>query len=142
MKSGINRERRGLLKSGSKLIAAAALAALLTVGGSASAFAAGPAKAAHKKKVEMHTYVIERNIPGAGSFSKAKLKEISQKSNGVLKDMGPDIQWVDSYVTGDKVYCIYRAKNEDLIREHAKRGGFPADRISEVDTMISPATGK
>jgi hypothetical protein len=91
----------------------------------------------------MHTYIIERNIPGAGSFSKEKLKSISQTSNGVLKEMGSNnIQWVDSYVTGDKVYCIYRAKNEDLIREHAKRGGFPADKISEVDTMISPATGK
>ncbi len=142
MKSGINKEGRGLLKSGYKLVAAVALAALLTVGVCASAFAADAAKSAHKKKVVMHTYVIERNIPGAGSFSKEKLKEISQKSNGVLKEMGPNIQWVDSYVTGDKVYCIYRAENEDLIREHAKRGGFPADRISEVETMISPATGK
>ncbi len=142
MKSEFNKERRGLLKSGYKLVAAVALAALLTVGVSASAFAQAPAQSAHKKKVVMHTYVIERNIPGAGSFSKEKLKEISQTSNGVLKEMGPKIQWVDSYVTGDKVYCIYRAENEDLIREHAKRGGFPADRISEVDAMISPATGK
>lgn len=142
MDSGFNKQRRGLLKSGYKLVAAAALAALLTVGGSASAFAQEAAQSAPKKKEVMHTYVIERNIPGAGSFSKEKLREISQKSNGVLKEMGPDIKWVDSYVTGDKVYCIYRAKNEDLIREHAKRGGFPADRISEVDTMISPATGK
>jgi len=124
-----------------KLFTTAALAALMTLGVCASASAETPATP-HKTKAAMHTYIIERNIPGAGSFSKAKLKEISQKSNGVLKDMGPDIQWVDSYVTGDKVYCIYRAKNEDLIREHAKRGGFPADKISEVDTMISPATGK
>jgi Protein of unknown function (DUF4242) len=130
------------MKSGYKLVVAVAFAALLMVGISASAFAEGPATSAPKKKVVMHTYVIERNIPGAGSFSKAKLKEISQKSNGVLKGMGPHIQWVDSYVTNDKVYCIYRAENEDLIREHAKLGGFPADRISEVDTMISPATGK
>ena len=142
MESGFNEQRRGLLTSGYKLVAAVAVAALLTVGGSASAFAQDPAQSAPKKKVVMHTYVIERNIPGAGSFSKEKLKEISQKSNGVLKDMGPDIKWVDSYVTGDKVYCIYRAKNEDLIREHAKRGGFPADKISEVDSIISPATGK
>jgi hypothetical protein len=136
--------------SGSRLVAAVALAAMMTLGVSASAYAASdsttpsaavkPAKSPHKKV--MHTYVIERDIPGAGSFSKEKLKEISQKSNGVLKEMGPDIQWVDSYVTADKVYCIYRAENEDLIREHAKRGGFPADKISEVDTMISPATGK
>ena len=142
MESGVNKVRQGLLKSGYKLVAAAALAALLTVGVSANAFAADAAQPAPKKKVVMHTYVIERNIPGAGSFSKEKLKEISQKSNGVLKGMGPDIQWVNSYVTGDKVYCIYRAKNEDLIREHAKLGGFPADKISEVDDIISPATGK
>jgi hypothetical protein len=143
MKSEFNEERRGLLKSGSRLVAMAALAALMTLGVSASAFAQTPAKPVHKQKAAMHTYIIERNIPGAGSFSKEKLRAISQKSNGVLKDMGPNnIQWVDSYVTGDKVYCIYRAKNEDLIREHAKRGGFPADQISEVDTMISPATGK
>ena len=142
MESGFNKQTRGLLKSGYKLVAAAALAALLTIGVSASAFAQSAAPPTPKKKAVMHTYVIERNIPGAGSFSKAKLKEISQKSNGVLKGMGPDIQWVNSYVTGDKVYCIYRAKNEDLIREHAKLGGFPADRISEVDEIISPATGK
>ncbi len=140
MESGANKQGRSLLKSGYKLVAAAALAALLTVG--ASAFAADAAKPVPKKKAVMHTYVIERDIPGAGSFSQEKLKEISQKSNGVLKGMGPDIQWVNSYVTGDKVYCIYRAKNEDLIREHAKQGGFPADRISEVDAVISPATGK
>jgi hypothetical protein len=139
MKSG---EKRNLLKSGCKLVAAVALGALLTFGVSTSAFAEGPATP-HKTKAVMHTYIIERNIPGAGSFSKEKLKSISQTSNGVLKEMGSNnIQWVDSYVTGDKVYCIYRAKNEDLIREHAKRGGFPADKISEVDTMISPATGK
>lgn len=125
-----------------KLFMTAALAALMTLGVSASAFAQGSATS-HKTKAAMHTYIIERDIPGAGSFSKEKLKSISQTSNGVLKEMGSNnIQWVDSYVTGDKVYCIYRAKNEDLIREHAKRGGFPADKISEVDTMISPATGK
>jgi len=130
-------------KSGYKLVAALALAALLTLGVSAFAQdAAKPAPTAPAKKAVMHTYVIERNIPGAGNFSKAQLKEISQKSNGVLKGMGPDIKWVNSYVTGDKVYCIYRAKNEDLIREHAKLGGFPADRISMVDDVISPATGK
>ena len=125
-----------------KLFMTAALAALMTLGVSASALAETPATP-HKSKAAMHTYIIERNIPGAGSLSKAQLRDISKKSNGVLKDMGSNnIQWVDSYVTGDKVYCIYRAKNEDLIREHAKRGGFPADKISEIDTMISPATGK
>jgi hypothetical protein len=130
------------LKSGYKFAAAAALAAMLTVGASSSAFAQGAATTPHKKAV-MHTYIIERNIPGAGSFSKEKLKEISQKSNGVLKDMGPNnIQWVDSYVTGDKIYCVYKAKNADLVREHAKRGGFPADAVNEVDEVISPATGR
>jgi Protein of unknown function (DUF4242) len=118
------------------------LAAMLTVGVSTSAFAQGAATTAHKKKPVLHTYVIERTIPGAGSFSKEKLHDISVKSNGVLKDMGPDIQWVQSYVTGDKIYCVYKAKNADLIREHAKRGGFPADSVNEVDTMISPATGR
>jgi len=126
-----------------KLFTTAALAALMTFGVCASVSAETPAKAPAKHKAAMHTYIIERNIPGAGSLSKAQLRDISKKSNGVLKDMGSNnIQWVDSYVTGDKVYCIYRAKNEDLIREHAKRGGFPADKISEIDTMISPATGK
>jgi hypothetical protein len=124
-----------------KLFMTAAMAALMTLGVCASASAETPATP-HKTKGTMHTYIIERNIPGAGSLSKQQLRDISKKSNGVLKDMGPDIQWVDSYVTGDKVYCIYKAKNEDLIREHAKRGGFPADKISEVDTMISPKTGK
>jgi len=129
---------KSVLKLGCKLVAATAVAAMLTLGGSARAFAAD----AGATKGTMHTYIIERNIPGAGNLSKQQLRDISKKSNGVLKEMGPDIQWVDSYVTGDKVYCIYKAKNEDLIREHAKRGGFPADKISEVDTMISPATGR
>ena len=130
------------LKSGYKLVVAAILVAVLVV--ACGAFAAdtpAPAKAA-PKKAEMHTYVIERTIPGAGNLSKKELHDISVKSNGVLKDMGPDIKWVDSFVTQDKVYCIYKAKNEELVREHAKRGGFPADRVSEVKTMISPATGK
>ncbi len=130
------------LKSGSKLIAAAAVAALLTLGVSTQAFAADAAKAAPKKKEVMHTYVIERSIPGAGKLTKAQLHDISAKSNGILKDMGPDIKWVQSYVTNDKVFCVYKAKNEDLIREHGKKGGFPVDNIYEVDTMINPATGK
>ena len=129
---------KSVLKLGCKLVAATAVAAMLTLGGSARAFAAD----AGATKGTMHTYVIERTIPGAGNLSKQQLHDISKKSNGVLKDMGPDIQWVQSYVTGDKIYCIYRAKNADLIREHAKRGGFPADSVNEVDTMISPRTGR
>jgi hypothetical protein len=88
----------------------------------------------------MKTYLIERDIPGAGNLTPAQLKAISQKSCAVLKDMGPQIQWIQSYVTGDKIFCVYKAENEELIREHAKKGGFPANKITEVDTEISPAT--
>ena len=90
----------------------------------------------------MPKFVIERNIPGAGSLSAADLMAISQKSCDVLRSMGPQIQWVQSYVTGDKVYCIYIAPNEAAIREHASRGGFPADRISAVSTIIDPTTSE
>lgn len=85
-------------------------------------------------------YVIERTIPAAGKLTPEELKGISQTSCGVLKEMGPEIQWVHSYVTGDKIYCVYLAANEELIREHAKRGGFPADAVSKVATVISPKT--
>ena len=88
----------------------------------------------------MHKYVIERELPGAGSLSAETLQGISQKSCGVLKELGPEIQWVESYVTDDKIYCVYLAPNEDMIREHAKRGGFPANRISAVRTIIDPTT--
>lgn len=87
-------------------------------------------------------YVIERSIPGAGQLTPGQLKGISQASCGVLKQLGPAIQWVQSYVTGDKIYCIYRAPDETLIREHAKRGGFPADAVSKVATIISPKTAE
>ena len=89
---------------------------------------------------EMKTYVIERDIPGAGTLTADQLKDISQKSCGVIKEIGPQIQWVHTYVAGNKFYCIYKAENEELIREHAKKGGFPANTITEVSTMISPAT--
>lgn len=95
-----------------------------------------------QKTTEMKTYLIEREIPGAGKLTPEQLKGISQKSCSVLTEMGPDIQWLQSYVTGDKIYCIYKAKNEDLIREHAKKGGFPANTIVEVGTIISPETAK
>lgn len=90
----------------------------------------------------MPKYVIEREIPGAGNLSGPELQAISQKSCGVLNQMGPQIQWVQSYVTGDKVYCIYIAPSEELIREHAEQGGFPADRISEIKTVIDPTTAE
>ena len=90
----------------------------------------------------MPQYLIERNIPGAGKLSSADLKAISQKSVGVLNQLGPKIQWVQSYVTGDQVHCIYRAPNEEMIREHAKLGGFPADRVSEITGIIDPTTAE
>ena len=90
----------------------------------------------------MPKYVIEREIPGAGHLTAGELQAISQKSCSILRGMGPEIQWVHSYVTGDKVYCIYIAPNEALIREHAAQGGFPANRISEVKTVIDPTTSE
>jgi hypothetical protein len=90
----------------------------------------------------MPKYVIEREIPGAGKFSAEQLKAISQTSCGVLSKMGPQIQWVNSYVTDDKIYCVYIAPNEDMVREHAKQGGFPANSVSEVSTIIDPTTAE
>ena len=88
----------------------------------------------------MHKFVIERELPGAGGLSAETLRGISQKSCGVLKELGSEIQWVESFVTDDKIYCVYLAPSEELIREHAKRGGFPANRISQVKTIIDPTT--
>jgi hypothetical protein len=88
----------------------------------------------------MPKYVIEREIPGAGKLSQEELHAISQKSCQVLTKMGPQIQWVQSYVTDDKVYCVYIAPNEAAVREHARQGGFPANRISEVRSVIDPTT--
>ncbi|HAO45798.1 MAG TPA: DUF4242 domain-containing protein [Chitinophagaceae bacterium] len=90
----------------------------------------------------MKTYLIEREIPDAGKLTPEQLKGISQKSCSVITELGPDIQWIHSYVTGNKIYCIYKATNPEVIREHAKRGGFPANTIVEVATTISPATAK
>lgn len=90
----------------------------------------------------MPQYLIERNIPGAGKLSPDDLKAISQKSCGVLNELGPTIQWVQSYVTGDQIHCIYRAPNEAMVREHARMGGFPADRVSEIVTIIDPTTAE
>jgi len=90
----------------------------------------------------MPKYVIERDIPGAGKLTSEQLQGISQKSCGVLKNLGPQIQWIESYVTDDKVYCVYIAPNEALVKEHAKQGGFPANRVSEVRTIIDPTTAE
>lgn len=90
----------------------------------------------------MPKFVIEREIPGAGKLSPAELNAISQKSCGVLRDMGPQIQWVESFVTDDKVYCVYIAPDEASVREHATRGGFPANRVSQVRSKIDPTTSE
>ena len=90
----------------------------------------------------MPKFLIEREIPGAGNLSPQELQGISQKSCSVLQNMGPQIQWLQSYVTGDKVYCVYIAPNEEMIREHASQGGFPANRISEIKTIIDPTTAE
>jgi len=90
----------------------------------------------------MPKYVIEREIPGAGKLSAEELKAISQKSCGVLRQMGPQIQWVESFVTDDMIYCVYLAPNVEAVREHAKRGGFPANRVSEVKHVIDPTTAE
>lgn len=90
----------------------------------------------------MPKYVIERDIPGAGKLTPDQLTAISQKSCGVLNQLGPSIQWVESFVTDDKVYCVYIAPNESLVREHAKQGGFPANRVSQVRTVINPTTAE
>jgi hypothetical protein len=94
------------------------------------------------KEMIMPKFVIEREISGAGKMSPAELKSISQKSCGVLSSMGPSVQWVHSYVTDDKIYCVYQAADESLVRRHAELGGFPANKISRVRTMIDPSTAE
>ena len=93
-------------------------------------------------EAHMPQYLIERNIPGAGKLSPAELQAISQKSCSVLNGLGPQIQWVHSYVTDDQIHCIYRAPNEAMVREHARQGGFPADRVSEIRATIDPTTAE
>ena len=100
------------------------------------------AKLNTNKQTTMKMYVIEREIAGLGQFTPEQLKSASQTSCKVLKEMGSKIEWIQSYVTGNKLYCVYRAENEELIREHAKKGGFPANSINEVKGIISPAMVK
>lgn len=90
----------------------------------------------------MPKFVIERSIPGIGAASAADMQAISQKSCSVLRELGPEVQWVHSYVTGDKIYCVYNAASEDLVREHARRGGFPADSVARVTSVIDPTTAE
>ena len=100
------------------------------------------AQTAAKEAPPLEKYVIERDLPGAGKLSPADLQAIARKSNGVLATMGPGIQWVESYVTGDKIYCVYRAQSEEAIRKHAEAGGFPANRISRVTSVIDPTSAR
>ncbi len=90
----------------------------------------------------MPQFVIEREIPGAGSLTEAQIREVSLRSLQSLRDIGPQIQWLHSYVTADKIYCVYIAPNEAMVREHARRGGFPANRVAEVKSLIDPTTGE
>jgi len=90
----------------------------------------------------MPKYIIERELPQAGNLSPEDLQSISQKSCGVLRDMGPQIQWIQSYVTADKIYCVYIAPNEEAVREHARQGGFPANAVCAVKTIIDPTTAE
>lgn len=90
----------------------------------------------------MPKYVIERKLPNAGQLTPDELKAIAQKSNSVLHEMGPEIQWVQSYVTEDAIYCVYNAPNADMVREHARRGGFPADTVTPVHAIIDPTTAE
>jgi hypothetical protein len=94
----------------------------------------------NETNITMHTYVIERDIPGAGQFTPEKLKTIAKTSCSVLKDMGPGIQWMQSYVSENKIFCIYKAENIEMLKEHAQKGGFPINNVYEVSTVISPAT--
>ena len=88
----------------------------------------------------MRKYIIERELPAIGSAERQTLKEAAQKSNDVIKELGPDIQWVESYVAGNKTFCVYLARDEEIIREHSRRSGFPANKITEVRRMIDPTT--
>ena len=118
----------------------AVLAFLLFAGYTSMAQSATTTQPSNTTK--MKTYLIEREIPAAGKFTPAELKGISQTSCGVLEAMGPQIKWLHSYVVADKIYCVYQAENEDLVREHGAKGGFPVTNIMEVGTTISPATAK
>ena len=115
---------------------------IMLFAGYASAAQTSTSNISTTKVTSMKTYLIERDIPGAGKLTPEQLKVISQKSCSVLKEMGPQIQWIQSYVTGDQIFCVYKAENEELIKEHAKKGGFPANKITEITTGISPATAE
>jgi uncharacterized protein DUF4242 len=101
-----------------------------------------PATFIPQSEAPVPKYVIEREIPGAGNLKPEELHAISQKSCGVLKNLGPQVQWIHSYVTQDKIYCVYITPDEKAVREHARQGGFPANKVSEIKTMIDPTTAE
>jgi hypothetical protein len=117
------------------------LAILFIITGMAT-FAQTEKSTLKSKNPVMKTYLIERDIPGAGQLTALDLKGISQKSCSVLKEMGPSIEWLHSYVTGNNIFCVYKAESEELLREHAKKGGFPINKVTEIATVISPETAK
>jgi hypothetical protein len=94
------------------------------------------------KETTMPKYLIERTVPGAGELSREQLRQLAGHSNEVLRELGPDVQWVHSYVAGDKIYCVYNARDAEIIRDHARCGGFPADRITAVAAVIDPTTAE
>ncbi len=106
----------------------------------AAASALAQAQSTASQPPALKQFIIERDIPGASRMTPAQMREGAAKSNGVLRDMGPDIQWVHSYVAGDKIYCVYNAPSEALIRQHAERSGFPADRITPVAAVLDPTS--
>lgn len=118
------------------------LAALVLSLGLAAAVAAKEQPRPEALPKGQHLYVIERDMPGLGKLTPEQLKAASQKSCAVLRDLGPDVVWLHSYVTGDKMYCVYLAPNEEIVREHARRGGFPATAVNAVSTVIGPKTAE
>ena len=116
------------------------LIAILLFTGFAAMAQTESANSKTKNETVMKTYLIERQIPNAGKLTAEELKSISQTSCSVLKQMGPKIQWIESYVVGDKIFCVYKAENEELLKEHAQKGGFPINTVYEVKNIISPAT--
>jgi hypothetical protein len=111
-----------------------------TIAFSQTASATNPKKEKSMTTKKMNTYVIERQIPNVGQSTAAELQSISQKSCSVLKELGPEIEWIQSYVTENKIFCVYKAENEEILRTHAMKGGFPINSINLLSTVISPAT--
>lgn len=129
--------KKNLIKS---LLLAVCMVALLSVEAVAQTKSDAATTTTATKAAALKTYLIERDIPGASALTPPDLKGISQKSCAVIKQMGPGIQWVQSYIAGNKVFCVYKAENEAMLREHAKKGGFPITSIMEINGTISPAT--